>query len=441
MRGSLRTLLADLVSPGSLLPEEEGARWGVEGRLPAAVLAPASQEEVGLVLERASLEGWAVLPAGYGRWPQGGGAVAADVVISTRRIRDLVHYEAADLTFTAGAGISLGSLALATGAHGQWLPLDPPGGHDGSLGAAVATGVSGPLRHWFGPPRDHVLGLTLVSGDGRILQWGGRVVKNVAGFDVTRLCIGSWGALGVITSVSARLFPLPEADVTVVLDGPDALSLLPLGRAAALSSHPLAAVELLDPLARAHGERGRGAALVVRLMGSRAEVTAMENRVRQELGGGDAFETLDGEGSRAFHRRLQAWEDGAHLVFRLAALPSQLGEVLGLLDGWDAPLGWRQARREGRMRVAAHMGAGILRVAVAETPPEGGGSEDWIRAVRRLRERVEGLGGSLTLSSGPPSLVGKVGVWGRAGRVESILGALKKQFDPQGILVPGRMAG
>jgi glycolate oxidase FAD binding subunit len=441
MRDKVRSLLADLVSPGSLLPEEEGERWAVEGRPPAAVVAPAAEEEVGLVLERASREGWVVLPAGHGRWPQGGGAVAADVVISTRRIRNVVHYEAADLTFTAGAGISLGSLAEATGAHGQWLPLDPPGGHHGSLGAAVATGVGGPLRQWFGPPRDHVLGLTLVSGDGRVLRWGGRVVKNVAGFDVTRLCIGSWGALGVITSVSARLFPLPEVDVTVMMDGADAPSLLPLARALSLSPLPLAAVELLDPLGGIREGGGERAALVVRLLGSRTEVAAMEERIRHEPGGGEALRRLEGGESRGFHRRQQAWEDGAHLVFRLAALPSQMGQVLDLLGEWEAPLGWQQGRRDGGMGMALHVGAGILRVAVTKIPQEGGGLEDWIQAVRRLRGRVEELGGSLMLSSAPPSLMRKVGVWGGAGRVDAILVALKRQFDPHGILVPGRMAG
>jgi glycolate oxidase FAD binding subunit len=441
MSGSLRSLLADLVAPGSLLPEEEGERWGVEGRTPAAVLAPASQEEVGLVLERASGEGWTVLPAGYGQWPRGGGAVAADLVISTQRIREVIHYEAADLTFTAGAGISLNSLAEATGAHGQWLPLDPPGGHHGSLGAAVATGVSGPLRHWFGSPRDHLLGLTVVSGDGRILRWGGRVVKNVAGFDVTRLCIGSWGALGVITSVSARLFPLPEVDVTVVVDGPDAFSLLPLGRVVALSSLPLAAVELLDPLGGVRGKGGKGAGLVVRLLGSRAEVAAMEERVRQEAGIGEAMERLEGEESRGFHRRLQGWEDGAHLVFRLAALPSQLDEVLSVVKGWESPLRSPQGLREGDMRVAAHVGAGILRVAITGISAENGGTEDWTRAIRRLREGVEELGGSLVLSSGPTALEREVGVWGGSGRAERVLRALKREFDPQGILVPGRMTG
>jgi len=439
MTGSLRSLLEEMVSPGTLLREGEGAEWAADGAAPAAILAPSSEEEIGRLLERASLEGWKVLPAGYGRWPAGGGPVEVDLVISTRRLRGMEHYEPADLTFTAGGGISLSSLAQATEAQGQWLPLDPPGGYEGSLGAAVATGVGGPLRQWYGPPRDHVLGLTVVSGDGRVLRWGGRVVKNVAGFDVTRLCIGSWGALGIITSVSARLFPLPEVDATVVLEGADATSLLPQARAMALSSLPLAAVELLDPLG--WGETGSGgpAALVLRLLGSRDEVDAMEARVRRELRGQDTLRRLGDEESRAFHQRLGLWEEGAELVLRLAALPTLLGDVVGLVEEWQAALEGLSTRGEPQVSMAAHVGAGILRVALSGISSSDGSFQGWIDPVLGLRGAMEGMGGSLTVSSGPATLVREVGTWGSGGREVALLRALKNQFDPQGILVPGRV--
>jgi glycolate oxidase FAD binding subunit len=441
MTAHLRSALADLVSPGTLLPEAESANWTAGGGTPAAVVAPPSEEEVGKVLDRASREGWKVLPAGFGRWLAGGGPVEADVVLSTRRIRGVTEYEPADLTFTAGAGISLSSLASATGAHGQWLPLDPPGGEEGSLGAAVATGVGGPLRQWYGAPRDHALGLTVVAGDGRVLRWGGRVVKNVAGFDVTRLGIGSWGALGVITSVSARLFPLPEADVTVILEGTDASSLLPQSRAMALSPLPLAAIELLDPPVWNRDGLGGTGALVVRLLGSGEDVGAMEERIRRELRGNGDLRRLEGEESRALHRGLGSWEEGAQLVLRLVALPSLLGDVLRLTGDLDDEWQGLPSRESLQVRVSAHVGAGIVRVAVTGIPTEDGGLEGWIEAVRRLRRVMEGMEGSLTVSSGPAPLVREVGRWGERGSEEVLVRGLKRLFDPQGILVPGRLVG
>jgi glycolate oxidase FAD binding subunit len=367
--------------------------------------------------------------------------VEADLVISTGRLRHMLEYEPADLTFTAGAGISLYALGEATGAHGQWLPLDPPGGDGGSLGAMVATGVCGPLRQWYGTPRDHVLGLTLVSGDGRLLRWGGRVVKNVAGFDVTRLCIGSYGALGLVTSVSARLFPLPDGDATLVLEGADAASLLPQARSMALSSLPLAAVELLDPLDGGNAGSGGPAGLVVRILGSREEVEAMEARVLRELQGEGTLRRLLGDESRSFHRSLGSWEEGAHLVLRLVALPTLLGEVVGFVEDWEATLGRFPTPGEPGLRMAAHVGAGILRVALDRVSVGDLWGPERVQAIRGLRERMEGLGGSLTVSSGPPPLVREVGTWGTVGREAPLLRTLKEQFDPQGILAPGRIVG
>lgn len=471
MTTPIRSLLRDLVAPGALLPEAASASWAVEGRAPAAVLAPSSEEEVGRILERASQEGWKVLPAGFGKWLAGGGPVKADLVVSTQRICELTEYEPADLTFTAGAGLSLSALAEVTRAHGQWLPLDPPGGEEGSLGAAMATGAAGSLRQWFGTPRDHALGLTLVSGDGRVLRWGGRVVKNVAGFDVTRLCIGSWGTLGVITSVSARLFPLPQEDLTLVLGGSTASSLLPQARAMALSSLPLAAIELLAPAGGVQGDPGGPAELVVRVLGSTEEVDAMEQRAVRDLGGGRAsgfsrydrnplppstlssshgssrgggagtIRLLRGEASRAFHRRRDSWEEGADLVLRLTALPSLLGTVLRIAE--EAASVWKglPAREPPRMRVSSHVGAGIVRVAVAGIPKDGGGLGEWIETLRGLRGRMEEMGGSLTLSKGPAALVLEVGTWGGGEDDVALMVGLKQQFDPRGILAPGRLVG
>lgn len=293
----------------------------------------------------------------------------------------IYEYEPGDLTFSAGAGLSLADLRGTTETHGQWLPLDPPGGLVGSLGALVALGTGGPLRELYGTPRDHVLGLTLVSGDGRVLRWGGRVVKNVAGFDLTRLTVGSWGALGIVTSVSARLFPIPEVDLTLLFRGPSLSALLPSARSMALSGLPLATVELLDPLEgdgmepSESGGMVSSAALVLRMLGSAAQVAEMETRIRSDLSGDlGAPERVEGVSSRALHDRLTAWEEGAGLVVRLALLPSRLETLLNEAAELRAMDSKGTSSGSG-FRLSAHAGAGVLRVA---TSGPGRGRVPWI---------------------------------------------------------------
>ena len=443
MNGAIAGALREFLPAEALLPDSASASWPPGSVAPAAFVAPTSLTQTARLMERASREGWRVLPAGLCTWLAGSGASEVDLVVSTRKLRSLTAYEPADLTFTADAGIPWGVLHEATKTNGQWLPLDPPGYGQGSLGALVATGVSGPLRHAYGAPRDHVLGVTMVSGDGRILNWGGRVVKNVAGFDVTRLSTGSWGALGVITSVSARLFPIPERDLTILVGAPSAEDLLAAARGMALSPLPFSAVELLDPVEAVRprlDSEALGAALALRITGSEAQVREMEARVVRELSGG----TGGGEGpvlflrdreSVGFHDALSRWEDGIPLVLRLSTLPSQMAALLKEVRDL-APLMGLSARES---RVAAHVGVGVVRVGITPGPVE----EDVLGALARglieLRGRLEMAGGSLTLSHGPRALVKQVGAWGETGPEAALMKGLRDVFDPAGILLPERI--
>ncbi len=441
MTDTFRKALEETLSPEALVPEGEVASWGWDGWTPKAVVAPPSVEALADLLGRASEEGWRVLPAGLGTWLDGGGGGEAELVVSVSRLQGMEVYEPGDLTFTAGAGTPMATLEEATAANGQWLPLDPPGSRRGSLGALVAVGRAGSLSADYGTPRDHVLGVTLVSGDGRVLRWGGRVVKNVAGFDMTRLSIGSWGTLGVVASVSARLFPLPEADLTLVQPGPDAEYLLPRARAAALSSLPLAAVELVEPLPRGGGFLGEGAdgslgaALLLRIMGPESQAEALADQVVEVLGGGASasLRRLEGEESRRLHQALEGWEDGGALTLRLALLPSEMGVLLEELRRLAD-----QAPGAPDIRASAHVGAGILRVRVNQGPEENDELQRWMGLLTGLRERLERRGGSLTVSRGPRALVAAVGAWGEPGPELRLMEGLKREMDPMGILAPGR---
>jgi glycolate oxidase FAD binding subunit len=154
---------------------------------------------------------------GGGRWLDAGRVVRADAILSAASLTGIVEYVPGDLTLTARAGTTLGDIAQATAAHGQMLTLDPFGDDRGTIGATVATASSGPLATAFGAPRDVVLGVEFVTGTGAVVRGGGRVVKNVAGFDLVRLVTGAWGTLGVITEVTVRLRARPEVDRTVAI--------------------------------------------------------------------------------------------------------------------------------------------------------------------------------------------------------------------------------
>jgi glycolate oxidase FAD binding subunit len=174
-----------------------------------------------------------------------------------------------DLTLTARGGTTLNEIAEATAAHGQWLPLDPFGDPRGTLGATLATASGGPLGGSVGMPRDVTVGLAFVTGDGDVVRGGGRVVKNVAGFDLVRMTIGAWGTLGAIVEATVRLRARPEADETIAVQLPlerDAIAtLLSTIRVAAVE--PLAA-ELLTPACAEGIGLGSDAMILVRLAGN-----------------------------------------------------------------------------------------------------------------------------------------------------------------------------
>jgi len=212
---------------------------------------------------------------GAGRWLDAGRPVRADRSIHLDRLTGIVEYVPGDLTMTAQGGTPLAVLQAAARAEGQFLPLDPWGGDRGTLGATLATATAGPLSSAMGLPRDLALGIAFVSGTGELIRGGGRVVKNVAGFDLVRLLVGAWGTLGIIVEATVRLRALPERDLSLALLLPtntDISSWLARLRAARVAP---AAMELLDPpTARAVGIVTESDVLLLRLAGNASAVAA-----------------------------------------------------------------------------------------------------------------------------------------------------------------------
>jgi len=437
----------------------------VHGVIPAAVVTPPDPAAVAAVLARCSAEGWAVEPAGAaGRTCWGRPPARVDVLLSTRALAAVEDYVTADLVATAGAGVPLGGLAGRLAAERQWLPLDAPGGGASSVGAVFAQGSAGALRATYGAPRDLALGLEVATGDGRLLALGGRVVKNVAGYDMVRLVVGSQGTLGVITRVHLRLRPLPAADVTLDLRAASASAAV----AAALAVRevvPVAALELLGPRLPVGGEAADGWRLLIRLHGNAPAVAELQERVlaaaeacalRPAHGGAAsgaggapraAHEPPSGERAAGADR---VWADvallgaTAPLFLRLAGPPAALegtlrlaarcAEASGMMgaDGSHAP---GRSGAVGPSGLAAHAGTGVVRLwgtVPADAPDRLAG------ALAAVRAGLAGQGGTLTVARVPEPLAARIDLFPDPGPAGRLMRELRQTFDPAGILSAGR---
>ena len=210
---------------------------------------PATATETGALMRLASQSGWTVVPSGAGTWLRRN-VDNVQVIVNTTRINRIIDHEPADLIATAEPGMTLTNFNAALSLQGQWLPLDPPNDGNATIGGVVATGQAGAQSFGYGPPRRHVIGLRVVLPDGRQIRTGGHVVKNVAGYDLSKLFTGSFGTLGIITELTFKLRPLPPATATVVIEGPLSslinASRLIFGNVGVPSLFPVAA-ELVSP--------------------------------------------------------------------------------------------------------------------------------------------------------------------------------------------------
>jgi glycolate oxidase FAD binding subunit len=296
--------------------------------------------------------------AGAGTWLQAGRPVASDETLSLAEQRGIVEYVAGDLTLTARAGTPLTDIASATGAEGQWLPLDPWGGDSGTIGATIASATAGPWAHALGSPRDVVIGVEFVTGTGDTVRAGGRVVKNVAGFDLTRLVTGAWGSLGVITEVTVRLRGKPDVNRTLaILMPPTRTGLNELAvRLKALPFVPLGSEMLNDQFA-AHLKLGSQPVLLVRLAGNEKSVAAQMDTMRSL---GDYAEV-----SNEVWDGLRKTENGSTASWRWSQLPTQFGDT------------WTQADTAARALESFHMHGNPARgvVRVVASAPEANASQ------------------------------------------------------------------
>lgn len=267
---------------------------------------------------------------GRSGWLDAGRPVRAEGTLSLGDDAGVVSYVPGDLTLTVRSGTSLSEIERVTREHAQWLPLDPWGSSDGTIGATFSTASAGPLATSFGLPRDLLLGLEFVNGRGDVVRGGGRVVKNVAGFDLSRLMTGSWGTLGVITEVTLRLYSLPSVDRTFVfaLKGSEKET---ASRVRVIATSPMMpyALQLLNGAgARALG-LGPHPVCLVRLGGNDAVVQAQVNALSQ-------IAPID-EADSAVWMRLRQLDGKAHTTIRISSLPQRVIGVSARILTDDVP--------------------------------------------------------------------------------------------------------
>ena len=267
---------------------------------------------------------------GGGHWLDAGRPVQAERRLSLREESGVSAYVPEDLTITVRAGTSLSEIEATTREKKQWLPLDPYGSLDGTIGATIATASAGPLSSNFGLPRDLVLGLEFVNGRGEAVRAGGKVVKNVAGFDLSRLMTGSWGSLGVITEITMRLYAVPEVDRTFALNLRDTekqtTALLQAMTTAPLSPYAFQVVSRSIARALGLGDNPIG---LVRFGGNPSSVKAQAAALSH-------IANVDEIDANAWPR-LRQLETGSHTALRISSLPQRIVGTAARILSDDVP--------------------------------------------------------------------------------------------------------
>jgi len=414
--------------------EEGDATWryAAAGVVPRTVVRPRSPAELVEVVRGARDRGEAIIPVGRGaRLGIGNPPRRYDVAVSTEQMAAVESHVVEDMTITVEAGMTLRRLDEVLAAGGQWLPLDPAVADETTVGGVIAADANGPLRHAYGKVRDYLLGVEMVTGAGEIVVVGGRVVKNVAGYDVAKVLCGSFGTLGIITAATFKTRPRPRTRRLYAWRCPDlAEAVRRAGAVDRVDLRPCVVEALNDRACESIGLEC-AAALVLELTGSQTEVDE-QDRVLAEVSAGAAtawpVDKASGVAQAIRNFALPVNEEA--LVARVATRPADLAELLGRVE--------REALRRGAaVEIAAHAGVGVARCQLF-----GGGDVPRLALLAEwLRLAFVERGGWVVFEAMPAELRGKLDTWGFNQPTVSLMRGVKRVFDPQGVLSPGRFVG
>jgi glycolate oxidase FAD binding subunit len=437
---SVRADLAAFVgAPQVQVGTDVCATLAVDGQIPDVAVFPTTAEQVAAVLHFAGEHQLAIIPRGYGtKVSMGTCPRRYDIALSTRDLKRVIHYEPADLTIGVEAGMTFGEFQNLVGRNGLWLPLDPRGGAESSIGGIIAANAAGPLRQGFGGPRDMVIGLKIATTDGKIAKTGGRVVKNVAGYDLGKLLTGSMGTLGVIVEASLKLFPKPVERATFAIRAGTLGMARDLRRSILRSPLDPMRLVLLDSTAMALLDDAVKAAdrpdveLWVELGGSHRVIERCMLELRHLAATVGASLARREEAEQAWGRvsNLARWLQPKYrdvTVLKVALPLVAMEEFLSRAQ--------QEAESENiHLASFAQVGVGILHLCALQEIL-GTSTGAW---VARLRRAATDLGGSLAIEHCPPDLKSHVDVWGARGDDLGAMRKMKAAWDPQAVLSPGR---
>jgi glycolate oxidase FAD binding subunit len=384
----------------------------VEGVQLARVVEPAATAEVARVLQWATENGLVVAPRGGAtKMTWGNRPSSVEIVLSTRRMNQIVEHAWEDMTVVVQAGCTIGTLQSQLARHGQQLALDPLWPEQATIGGVIATNDSGTLRIRYGGLRDLIIGATIVLADGTVAKSGGKVVKNVAGYDLQKLMSGALGTLGVITEAIFRLHPQAKETRSVTFRTPDVASANEL----LLRVHD--SQQLVPTGVQIRTDASRRCELDARFEGIapgvEAQIAAL--RTMTDLPHTDAD-------PQAWMARENLWSGEPAVICKISLLPAQIAEACSMLAKVQGEHGWSVVAQSVGL-IAARLEAASLEQVLA------------------FRGMVEKLGGSLVTLECPVEWKGKFDVWGSAGDVLPLMVRVKQQLDPAGTLNRGRFIG
>ncbi|MGA2284740.1 MAG: FAD-binding oxidoreductase [Dehalococcoidia bacterium] len=421
------------IAPRRRLPD-----YVVDGLTPQVAVSPRNAEETAAILAAAARCEAVVIPWGGGTsMATGATPLRYDVALDLTRMNAIVQYVPDDLTVAVQAGTRLQDLQQHLAKRGQYLPLDPPLPNRATIGGIIASNAGGPARHAHGWPRDWLLGLKIALPDGSVVKSGGRVVKNVAGYDMTKLLTGSFGSLGVIVEAAFKVMPLPPARATVAAFFPSASA---AARAALRLNARNLRVEALDVLNHEAAAAALppgidypgGACLLVAAAGnsSAVERTLYETKEirNDDNAGGTSLSPEQAEATWQQVRALSAQTADAALLLRVAVLPSHAALFLESAESIAA-------ERAPTVRVDARPALGVVRCCL-----DGALNERAERLVRDLRGLAQKYGGDLVVEQCAVDMKSRIDVWGRSD-AGGLMKSIKNALDPLATLNRGRFVG
>jgi glycolate oxidase FAD binding subunit len=385
---------------------------------PSCVVYPHSQAELAAVITTANSHQWRVLTWGSGskiNW--GGLAENIDIIVSTEHINQLIEHAVGDLTVTVEAGMKFAQIQEILAKSGQTLALDPAAPELATIGGIVATADTGSLRQRYGGVRDQLLGITFIRADGEIAKAGGRVVKNVAGYDLMKLFTGAYGTLGIISQVTFRVYPIPESSGTVILTGkPEAIS--QAARTLHGSELTPTQADLLSNKLLTNLDLGTGIGLIARFQSISESVQEQSKRlllIGEKLG-------LQGV-IYSGNQEIDLWQQLPKQIYdhltestitcKIGVLPTAAVEILNYME-------------VGLIHISS--GLGLVRLEKEEQ-------------ILPLRSLCQANSGFLSVLSAPVEFKKRFDVWGYNGNALAVMRGIKEQFDGNFILSPGRFVG